>query len=297
MTDPISIASEASQTMVFFPAGSVHRQSAQWRGLYAESVQFPGCERIDYTFQGAHHLLIFVEQGRRSDGETSVGASLKSNLRELSGKLTFVPAGEVFCGWQLPRLPARAICLYIDPDGAPVPEEAGFGEAGLSPRLFFDDRDLKQTALKLKRQVEEPSTPLYAEALQLTLVHELMRLEGRTDSNAWNVKGGLAAWQKKRIANYIDAHVADTLSIAMLASVTGLSPFHFSRMFKQTFGLPPHRYHMMRRVEQAKLLLARPDVTVTDAGLKAGFRQTSAFTAAFKRLTHKTPSDYRKSLE
>jgi len=72
------------------------------------------------------------------------------------------------------------------------------------------------------------------------------------------VKGGLAAWRKKRLADYIEQHLAERISIVTLADIAGLSPYHFARAFKQSFGIPPYRYQMMHRMEYAKVLLARP---------------------------------------
>ena len=53
--------------------------------------------------------------------------------------------------------------------------------------------------------------------------------------------------------------------------------------FKQSFGLPPHRYHTSRRIEHAKTLLAKPALSVTDIGMRVGFSETSSFTAAARR--------------
>lgn len=64
-------------------------------------------------------------------------------------------------------------------------------------------------------------------------------------------RGGLAGWQRKRVFEFIENHLAETISISALAALVQLSPYHFARAFKQTFGLPPHRYHMSRRVERA----------------------------------------------
>src|SRR5215475_5389380 len=109
-------------------------------------------------------------------------------------------------------------------------------------------------------------------------------------------KGGLAGWQEKRIAAYIEEHLTEDIPLIELAQIAGLSPYPFSRAFKETFGVPPHRYHLIARIEHAKSLLSRPGVSVTEAGLKAGFRETSSFSAAFRKVTHQSPSQYRRAL-
>jgi AraC family transcriptional regulator len=75
-----------------------------------------------------------------------------------------------------------------------------------------------------------------------------------------------------------------------------LSPYYFCRAFKQSLGMPPHRYHNSRRIEHAKTLLAKPELSVTEIGLTVGFSETSSFTAAFRKATGQTPTGYHRSL-
>jgi AraC family transcriptional regulator len=82
-----------------------------------------------------------------------------------------------------------------------------------------------------------------------------------------------------------------------LAGLAGLSPFHFSRAFKESFGLPPHRYLNVRRIERAKALLAQPELSVTQIGVELGFAESSSFSTAFHKRTGITPTGYRRSLE
>jgi AraC family transcriptional regulator len=278
------------------PADIAERHVVSLRGLHVETVQVTQRERFECQFEGNHHLLIAAELASRDDGETVVEGWLRSRLREYSGKLTFVPAGHRFHGWQAPRVLARSVLFYIDPSSPILPPEVRFGQMEFKPRLFFSDADLWETAQKLKREAETPTAPLYAEALEAVLAHELMRMNGGLPQTNGLSKGGLAGWQQKRVAAYIDEHLSEDIPLIELAQIAGLSPYHFSRAFKETFGAPPHRYHLIARIEHAKLLLAKPDMSVTEAGLKAGFRETSSFSAAFRKVTHQSPSQYRRSL-
>ena len=81
-----------------------------------------------------------------------------------------------------------------------------------------------------------------------------------------------------------------------LAKLVRLSPYYFCRAFKQSFGMPPHRYHGSRRIEHAKILLAKPASSVTEIGMTVGFCETSSFSAAFRKATGLTPTAYRRSL-
>jgi AraC-like DNA-binding protein len=60
--------------------------------------------------------------------------------------------------------------------------------------------------------------------------------------------------------------------VATLAGLAQLSPYHFSRAFRQSFGMPPHRYHINRRIERAKCLLANFSLSITEIGQRLGFK-------------------------
>ena len=92
----------------------------------------------------------------------------------------------------------------------------------------------------------------------------------------------------------IEEHLAANISIATLAGLARLSTHHFCRAFKQSFGIPPHRYHMVRRIERAKILLLEQARSVTEIGLDLGFSETSSFSSLFRRLTGQTPSAFRR---
>jgi AraC family transcriptional regulator len=281
------------------PPEIVRRHSTAWPGLQVETIQVLRHTPFEIGFRAPCHLLIAAEFGERYDGETFVEGLPRSTLRDLRHKLTFVPAGHDFRGWQQPRVLMRATYFYIDPHGPLADPALRFGEIEFEPRLHFYDRDLRDTALKFKLQVENPdSMPRqYAEALGIVLTHELVRINSGAARREPIDRGGLAPWQPKRLAAYIDEHVADDIPLATLAELARLSPYHFSRSFKRSFGMPPHRYHANRRIERAKQLLANRELSVTTIALRVGFGDTSRFSAAFHRLTGQTPSRYRRNLD
>jgi AraC-like DNA-binding protein len=107
-------------------------------------------------------------------------------------------------------------------------------------------------------------------------------------------RGGLSGWQRQRVAEFIEANLAKTVRLAQLADLVALSPYHFARAFKVSFGVPPLRYHLERRMLRAKELLLAPDSSVTAVALAVGFAETGSFSAAFRRLSGVAPSRYRK---
>jgi AraC family transcriptional regulator len=271
----------------FFPVEIVKRQTAQWRGLQAQTLQIIRHEPFEYRFKEQCHLLIATEQSARYDGETFVEGLPTSRRRDYSHKLVFIPAGRRFYGSQNPRLLTRSTCLYMDPHAVLVDPELRFAEVELPPRLFFEDSSLLETVFKLKAQIgsADPSARMYAEALGGVLAHELMGANGAIPTSRPANHGGLAGWQQKRVADFIEAHLAESISVHVLADLVRLSPYHFQRSFKRSFGEPPHRYCAGRRIERGKALLANPRLSVTEIALDVGFSETSAFSASFHRFT------------
>jgi AraC-like DNA-binding protein len=280
------------------PTDGVKRRAIVWDGMAAEIVQVVRHERIEFGFRAPRHVLIVYEHGERSAGETMIEGLARSTRRDLTRKLTFVPAGHEYRDWQEPRKLARMAFFYFDPETMPVQSEAGSAGRQLAPRLFFENATLWDTALKLSTLIESAAAynRLYLEALGAVLAHEVVRLNAGTPRPEPQMRGGLAAWQQRKIADYIEQHLAEQIPLATLAQLARLSSYYFCRTFKQSFGVSPHRYHNNRRIELAKTLLAAPDASVTDVGLAVGFCETSSFTAAFRKTAGLTPTAYRRSL-
>jgi AraC family transcriptional regulator len=280
------------------PPDIARRRLTHWGAIQADNVRITRRETFEYGFQARRHLLIAYERAERDDGETHIEGLPKSTLREFNSKLSFVPAGHRFYGWQTPRVLTRVSYFYIDLQDPLFDPESGIIPT-VGPRLFFFDQAVWDTALKLKAEVgnSDPGSRQYAEALSLVLMHELIRLERTTSRTVRPLRGGLPAWQRKRLVEFIEGHLAEEIPLATLAELVNLSLFHFARAFKQSFGVPPHRYHSVRRMDRARSLLQRPALSVTQIGVQTGFRETSSFTRAFRRFTGLTPTEYRRHRE
>src|SRR4030081_506342 len=289
------IRSSSASIVEISPPDIAHRRSASWGAIQAHNVRITRRETFECGFQAGRHLLIAYERAERDDGETLIEGLPKSTLREFNCKLSFVPAGHRFYGWQTPRVLTRVTYFYIDSQDPLFDPESGITPT-ISPRLFFFDQAVWDTALKLKAEVgnSDPRSRQYAEALSVVLMHELIRLERTTPTAARSLRGGLPVWQQKRVVEFIEEHLAEEISLAALAGLVDLSLYHFARAFKQSFGAPPHRYHMARRMDRARSLLQRPALSVTQIGIQIGFRETSSFTSAFRKFTGLTPTEYRR---
>ena len=283
---------EHDRSLEISPANIVTRRQAAWQGTRVEIVQCVTQDRIEFRFQAPCHLLLVYEEGVRDSGETTIGDLTRSNLRTMRRKLTFVPAGLDYREWHQPSVRARIICFYFDAPGVPIPPNGHPVAAPLAPRLFFENNMVWETAVRLAAAIEDGANQRYSEALGLVIAHELLRTNVQRRAPA---RGGLAVWQQRIVANYIDEHLAESVSLAALAKLVKLSTYYFCRAFKQSFGVPPHRYHTLRRIDRAKIMLANPDRSDTETALSLGFSETSSFSAAFRHTTGTTPTAYRRA--
>ncbi|HKP21481.1 MAG TPA: AraC family transcriptional regulator [Thermoleophilaceae bacterium] len=97
-----------------------------------------------------------------------------------------------------------------------------------------------------------------------------------------------------RARDLMDSRFAEPLDLEALASVAGVSPRHFSRSFRRTFGETPHQYLLTRRIERARYLLRTTDLRVAEVCLDVGWGSVGSFTTSFRRHVGVSPTEYRR---
>jgi len=109
-------------------------------------------------------------------------------------------------------------------------------------------------------------------------------------------KGGLSNGRLKRALQILEGDPVRTPSLSEISDSVGLHPASFSRAFKQSMGLPPHRYLLVHRINRAKEMMKDESRMLTQIALDCGFSCSSQFTAVFKRFVGISPRAYRRSL-
>ncbi|MFF5127566.1 helix-turn-helix domain-containing protein [Streptomyces syringium] len=97
-----------------------------------------------------------------------------------------------------------------------------------------------------------------------------------------------------RARDAMDRAYAQPLDVPALARIAHVSPAHFTRTFRATFGETPHRYLQRRRVERAMFLLRETDRSVTDICFEVGFGSPGTFSRTFSDIVGRSPRTYRK---
>jgi len=96
-----------------------------------------------------------------------------------------------------------------------------------------------------------------------------------------------------RAKDRVDAASHEDWPVRRLARVSGVSPAHFARSFKDAFGVPPHRYLLTRRLERATAMLRDTNLAVTEIALRTGWKSLGTFGRTFRDVTGESPGDFR----
>ena len=97
----------------------------------------------------------------------------------------------------------------------------------------------------------------------------------------------------RRARDLMDREYASPLDVPSLARAAHMSPAHFSRQFRAAYGETPYTYLMTRRIERAKALLRRGDLSVTDVCMAVGCTSLGSFSSRFTELVGESPTAYR----
>jgi AraC family transcriptional regulator len=157
------------------------------------------------------------------------------------------------------------------------------------PELQIKDPKLQHIGWALKSELEarDPFDRLYAEGLGVALTTHLLRRFARIRRVPAR---GLSKRQLRAVIDYVEDHLCSDLSLHELASIAGVSASHFKALFKDSTGVPPHKYVVRRRVQLATHLLAHGNPQLSEVALQAGFADQSHMARCMRRVLGVTPS-------
>jgi AraC family transcriptional regulator len=135
---------------------------------------------------------------------------------------------------------------------------------------------------------------MYAEGLSLTMLGWLTRHYAAKPPQTSRSRR-LSETNKRRIREFIDETIGEDVSVMQLAAVVNMSPNHFARIFKASFGIPPHRFLLQRRIDLASAVLRQmTDRPISDVAVSFGFASQAHFTEVFRRVVGVTPARWRR---
>ena len=271
---------------------SIDEQGAD---THCYDIQFASEGRMDYSEQGM--LTLNLVEGAHTIVPHGDWSPLPpGRLRKCAAVV-----GPGFPGSQAWQGPWRTFAIGVSPalinDVLPrsVSRESVFG--GWCYTLPSADRQfvLAMEAVREDLWMRCPTGSLFRDSVTRGLLHYFFSRYGNLTPRLESEKGGLSPAELRRICNFIDENIASRMSLADLAGEAGMSPWHFSKLFKRSKGIPPHQYVLMRRIEIAKERLTRmPRRSMCDLAMDLGFSDQSTFSSVFRRYTGMTPTEYLK---
>jgi AraC family transcriptional regulator len=228
--------------------------------------------------RGEHEVAVF-ENGRWHQAIYQAGAA------------GLTPGGETTrLRWRNRKLgfPFRTAHLYIPEtmimEAAELYRRPGEHlSAGVMSTLVVNDQVAASVVKSLLKASDSGAPDIYAEtAIRWLSVH----LIARFSNGVFNADGDrrtefLSDLRLARAVEFMTANLSRQISVDDIAREAGVSPFHFTRLFREKIGMAPHRYLTCRRMEKAQRLLTTTDLPVSLVGVECGYSRGSSFTAAF----------------
>jgi len=170
----------------------------------------------------------------------------------------------------------------------------GLGSRGVELAASIHVRDPQIEHIGWMMQAEDrdeyPSGRLFVDGLASALAARLLALQSRRGISISKPTRALPAWRLRHVLEYIEAHLAEDLALAELASVAGFSLSHFKPLFKQAVGMPAHRFVLERRVERARIRLLEGGRNLTEIALETGFAHPGHMARCMRRVLGLSPS-------
>ena len=274
-TAPLQIASDSSNGAI-----------AHWKHGALHDVVEPMTDHVIMAYPTGVQRL-----ERRTGKSVAIGTAR-------AGVVTIIPAGSS-ARWDIPG-PVDVIQLYLPHATlervareacAPAPGELVERTGHLDPitfELLTSAADVLQGNTVLDTLFRQQLTDLAATRILAEHIGVPTTIEP--------IMGGLSPLALRRAIERLRSDSDADVSLAALACDAGLSRFHFCRAFRESTGLSPHAWLRQNRLEQAMNMLRDTDATIATVAAKLGYASQTAFTAAFKKLTGETPSDWRRRI-
>jgi AraC family transcriptional regulator len=264
-------------------------------GFRAECLSLPEHEAHRFAWTGPVHLFSLLRL--RQDAGARFADGVKPIDRgDLSGSLSFIPAGSRLWGWSVPSAGVHSITsLYFDPEALPASIGARFRALEPRPMPCFSEDGLRTSMIKLQAALSssDGTDGLYVDTLCLFVALELGRHLERLAARDAPPVGGLSRLHQRRVVDFVEANLSADIGLTELAGITGLSRFHFVRSFKKSTGVAPYHYLLRRRVERAQALLREGGLSMAEISRTVGFKSAARFNRAFRRICGAPPSTFR----
>lgn len=287
---------KSTSTQIFPSPPLLTSSASDWENIYLEHHQQAEMDTAE-VFNCTD--VVFINLSRTSrQGDIWLNGQFQKAILPQAGAITVKPAGISH------RFASKESSEFLIVDVQPelittIGREWGEPEQIELVPQFHPQGDplLLQLGLALKAELESGCLggKIYGDSLANTLAVHLLRQYSTFNSPDYRNYRGLAPAQLKNVIDYIQTYLDLNLGLKELADLSNLSPFYFSRLFKESTGVTPYHYISQQRIERAKHLLKDTNIAIAEVALRCGFSSQSSFSTAFRKALGVTPSVYRRS--
>lgn len=250
----------------------------------------PGRAWHDLSGQRDTLSIVLAEIGGRCEARAHLRNPAALDLQR-PHHISFVPAEMRVWGYTDHIESVRELRLSFDRNllEERLGSDLASGKAS-TPELMFQNKRAFNCARLLAAECDalEPNNSLYGDGLTLALLSACFAKCHQP------LTSRLSSLQLRRVLEYLHAHLAGPVSLAVLAALADLSPSQFARLFRASTGVTPYRYHLDLRIGRAQELLLRTNEPLSFVAAATGFADQSHLTRVFKRVTGNTPHLWRR---
>ena len=270
---------------------AVHQTGLEGRGII--HIKNSPCETP--THHSTKHLVIIhLKSETRSERRLDRRLEVENPC---VGDIAIIPAKVDH--WHVMRQNSEGIVLSIEPEtlSTCARETVNLDKIEIIPTFTQPDPLISGIGLALKTALEfSQYNRLYGESLFDTLSIHLLQRYATRQLLIREYNDGLPKYKLKRAIDYIQAGLAENISLEAMAAEVGISRFYFCRLFKKSTGITPHQYLIRCRIDRAQVLLKERKLSISDVAFEVGFSNQSHFTKHFKRLTGTSPKKFRDEI-
>jgi AraC family transcriptional regulator len=259
----------------------------RWDGIKIENQLLQPMQMTSHVTLG-HRLVINI--GNAVQYEYRTGNKWISTITQ-PGNISLIEAGtENEVRWT--DEPLHMLAIELNP--AFTEEFAGMGKLSFREQRAIEDNMLYQLSVSLNEELQygDFAGKLYGESVAIGFAIHIGTKYMDAAKQLFAPKGKLSAKQLKLILEYFKMHTTENVGLGEMSSMLCMSPFHFSRVFKNTTDMSPHQYMLRLKVERAIQLIVKKDASLTDIALSMGFNDQSHFIRVFKKITGRLPKTF-----
>ena len=291
-----SFKNKSQQELVFSNPPLLTSEDCDWDNVYLEYHSQKGTNTP--RIYNSNHLIGVNLNPSAIKAQLNLNGEFKQTIYHQQGMVTVKPSGAYyqysttetnrFLMLELkPEFVDKIAADWVNPD-----------VTKLVP-VFCDQIDslILQLALALKTELKSGCLggKIYSDSIITALTAHLIRNYANFTPQLPKEYNGLSPNKLNNVIDYIQTYLELNLGIDELANLTNLSPFYFSRLFKESTGFTPYQYISKQRMERAKQLLKDTEIAIADIALRCGFSAQSSFSTAFRKAVGVTPKVYRLS--